>query len=98
MKKLLSILLVLFIAFNTNAQDSTTLPKKLTINGYIKDLQTLTFDKNFKELISGNLIHNRINMKWKPSDKVNAVAEFRNRLFWGEEVKLNSQFCFIAKK
>jgi hypothetical protein len=97
MKKLFFILLVLFIAFNANAQDSTTLPKKLTISGYIKDLQTLTFDKNFKELISGNLIHNRINMKWKPSDKVNAVAEFRNRLFWGEEVKLTPNFASLLK-
>lgn len=97
MKKLFSILLVVFIAFNANAQDSTTLPKKLTINGYIKDLQTLTFDKNFNELISGNLIHNRINLKWKPSDKVNAVAEFRNRLFWGEEVKLTPNFASLLK-
>jgi hypothetical protein len=97
MKNLFFILLVLFIAFNANAQDSATLPKKLTISGYIKDLQTLTFDKNFKELISGNLIHNRINMKWKPSDKVNAVAEFRNRLFWGEEVKLTPNFASLLK-
>lgn len=89
MKKLLQIFFALFIAIATRAQDSTTLPKKFTLNGYIKDLQTLSFNNNFKELISGNLIHNRINTKWKPSDKITVSAEFRNRLFWGEEVKLN---------
>src|SRR5487761_2648270 len=97
MKILLQIFFVLLIAFDIHAQDSAALPKKLTVNGYIKDLQTLSFDKNFKELISGNLIHNRINIKWKPSEKVTAVGEFRNRLFWGEEVKLNPDFVSLLR-
>jgi hypothetical protein len=53
MKKWLHILLLLLISILANAQDSITAPKKLTIAGYIKDLQTLSFNKNFKELISG---------------------------------------------
>lgn len=97
MNILVQIFFVLLIAFDIHAQDSAALPKKLTVNGYIKDLQTLSFDKNFKELISGNLIHNRINIKWKPSEKVTAVGEFRNRLFWGEEVKLNPDFVSLLR-
>lgn len=97
MKSLLQIFFVSLFALNVKAQDSAALPKKLTINGYIKDLQTLTFDKNFKDLISGNLIHNRINVKWKPSNKFTAVAEFRNRLFWGEEVKLTPGFASLLR-
>jgi hypothetical protein len=93
MKKLATICFISLSAININAQDSTTPPKKLTVNGYIKDLQTLTFDKNFNNLITGNLIHNRLNFKWKPSTQITAVAELRNRLFWGEEVKYTSNFA-----
>lgn len=97
MKQMLQIFFISLIAFNASAQDSTTLPKKLTINGYIKDLQIFTFNKNFKELISGNLIHNRINIRWKPTDKITAAGEFRNRLFWGEEVKLTPGFASFLR-
>lgn len=81
------------LVLTARAQDSTiqsgesTAEKKLTFNGYIKDLQMLTFDAGFHNLVSGNLLHNRLNVKWKPSGTLTAAAEFRNRLFWGEEVK-----------
>ncbi|MGZ8557025.1 MAG: DUF1302 family protein [Chitinophagaceae bacterium] len=97
MKKLLHIFFFSVLIATVSAQDSTALPKKLTINGYIKDLQTLTFDKQFKELITGNLIHNRLNIKWKPSERVTAAAEFRNRLYWGEEVKLTPGFASLLR-
>lgn len=87
MNKIILIAVFYMIALQVNAQDSVSLPKKLTLNGYIKDLQTLNFNKNFRELITGNLVHNRINIKWKPGEKFTAVAELRSRLFWGEEVK-----------
>lgn len=97
MKKLLLICFTLLIVLIANAQDSTDTPKKFTINGYIKSLQTLTFDKNFKDLVSGDLIHNRINIKWRPSENFTAVAELRNRLFWGEEVKLTPGFTSLLR-
>lgn len=96
MKKLLSIFFALQIVL-AHAQDTTALPKKLTISGYIKDLQTLSFDKDFKELITGNLIHNRLNIKWKPSERITAVSEIRNRLYWGEEVKLTPGFASLLR-
>ncbi|KAA9035900.1 hypothetical protein FW778_20335 [Ginsengibacter hankyongi] len=97
MKKLLLICFTLLVVLIANAQDSTDTPKKFTINAYIKSLQTLTFDKNFKDLVSGNLIHNRINIKWRPSENFTAVAEFRNRLFWGEDVKLTPGFASLLR-
>ena len=96
MKKLLFIFFALQIVV-AHAQDTTALPKKLTISGYIKDLQTLSFDKDFKELITGNLIHNRLNIKWKPSERITAVSEIRNRLYWGEEVKLTPGFASLLR-
>jgi len=97
MKKWFLISFALAVAVTMIAQDSTGRSKKFTVSGYVKNLQTLTFDKTFRDLVSGNLIHNRINIKWKPSVKIMAVAEFRNRLFWGEEVKSNPVFATLLR-
>lgn len=69
------------------AQDSVRV-KKFEIRGYAKDLQTLTFNKDLSELISGNFIHNRLNFKYKPVAGFTAALEMRNRIFWGEEVRI----------
>lgn len=71
--------------------------KKLLVNGYIKELQSLTFQKGFTDLVTGNLIHNRINFKWKPNARITAAAEFRNRFYWGEEVRRNPSFVLLLK-
>ncbi|MGE5109088.1 MAG: hypothetical protein ACM3H8_16240, partial [Sphingobacteriales bacterium] len=96
MKKLIPILLILLSSI-ISAQDSTEKIKKLTITGYIKSLESISFSKDFKENISGNLIHNRINAKWKPIDKITVAAEFRNRFFWGEEVKATPGFATLLR-
>lgn len=72
--------------------DSIEEKRKWEIRGYVKDLQSLTFDRNFDSLVTGNLIHNRINVRWNPSPKFSGAIEFRNRLFWGEEVRLTPNF------
>lgn len=87
MKKGLTLLFFVLMAFFSKAQDSASLPKKLSLNGYIKDIQSMNFDKSFKELVAGNLIHNRLNIKWKPTERLTTAIELRNRLFWGEEIK-----------
>jgi hypothetical protein len=91
-------ILFLTAAFTGAAQDSTGAKEPKWIwNGYIKNLETLNFDKDFKENISGNIIHNRINIKWKPSTGYTVAAELRNRIFWGEEVKYNPGFAAQLK-
>jgi hypothetical protein len=60
------ILIVMFLSFggsiNAFAQDdSIATKKKWELNGYFKNLESLSFDKNFDNLISGNLLHNRLN-------------------------------------
>lgn len=95
MKNCLCLVGMLLYVFCSYAQDSTALPKKLVISGYIKNLQTISFDKTFGQNVSGNLIHNRLNIKWKPSETFVAAAELRNRLYWGEEVKLTPGFSSL---
>lgn len=97
MKTVLQLFIFSQFAFASNAQDSIALPEKLTISGYFKDLQTLRFDQKFKELIAGNLLHNRINLKWRLHERLTGNAEFRNRLFWGEEVKGTPGFASFLK-
>ena len=88
----IGLLLFLFSSLYTGAQDSAVKENKFIVSGYIKNLQTLTFNKNFKDLVAGNLLHNRINLKWKPSATITAAAEFRNRFFWGEEMRTTPGF------
>lgn len=95
----LFIVILLFLAqIYTSAQDSTeAIPPRFSINGYIKNLESLTFTPQFNELTSVNEIHNRINLKWKPSEKITGVAEFRNRLIWGDVVRQNPDFISSLK-
>lgn len=76
------------------AQDSVLLynPCKINVHGYIKDLQSALFTDNTKSLITGNLIHNRINFKWDLFNNFYSRIEARNRLFYGEQVKTTYGF------
>lgn len=97
MKRLAHLFCFLWFFSAADAQDSISQPKKLSISGYIKDLQNLTFDKDFRNLVTGNILHNRLNVKWKSTEHITAVAELRTRLFWGEEVRLNPAFVSLLR-
>ena len=68
-------------------QDSINVSPKFLVNGYIKDLQFVHYDGKFNDNYSGNIVHNRLNFKYIPSNKITATAEIRSRLFYGGEVK-----------
>jgi hypothetical protein len=90
--KWLYLMLMLFSTITCLADDSTTVKKRLELNGYIKNLESYTFQDDFRKSISGNFLHNRINMQWNLSARININAAIRNRLFWGEEVKMLPDF------
>jgi hypothetical protein len=73
------------------AQDTLKV-KRLQYGGYVKDLQSLAYRENLTNLVTGNLIHNRLNIKWLASNRITGAIELRNRLFWGEEVFLTPDF------
>jgi len=60
---------------------------KLTVDGYVKDLLTANFSYP-DSAIFDNLIHNRVNLKWYPSNHFKGVLEVRNRIFFGESLKM----------
>ncbi len=64
--------------------------KKWWIRGYVKDLLSANISDD--SVTFDNLIHNRLNFKWFPSNQINIKVELRNRLFWGETVKFVPQY------
>jgi hypothetical protein len=60
----------------------------LTAKGYLKFLQTAFYPKTGDQWIFNNLLHNRLNFKWYPGTHIQAGLEIRNRLFYGDFVKL----------
>lgn len=59
--------------------------------GYIKYLQSATWLPD-SSLTTNHLIHHRLNVKWFPRQYWKFSLEMRNRLFYGEETKLNPQY------
>jgi len=59
--------------------------RKLTFNGYLKEMVTLSFSDD--STLFDNLIHNRMNFKWSPNDHFNAYVEVRTRVFTGDLVQ-----------
>ena len=87
MRHLFCILFIFFFHFTLHPQDSASKNPKWFFNGYIKELQSFGFDKNFRSLNFTNLIHNRLNLKWKPCERITAAVEVRNRFYWGDDVR-----------
>ncbi|MDD4107417.1 MAG: hypothetical protein PHH93_01720 [Prolixibacteraceae bacterium] len=88
MQSLKYILLLLLIFPSTgNAQ-----LEKFSVNGYIKDLHMFYKPENpvpgiESGHISSNLIHNRINFAWYPSQNFTFALEARNRIFFGQLIR-----------
>lgn len=80
--KRILLLLLVFIPLILSAQDSVKV-NNVTMNGYVKDMQSFIF-KDFKSIwTNSNLIHNRLNFKWFISSSFTVSLEFRNRLLYG---------------
>lgn len=85
---------LLFFTVSLSAQDSAAKAKlqRIQLHGYIKNMQTCLFTDKPGSLVSGNLVHNRLNFKFEISEFLSARVEMRNRIFFGEQVKLTPGF------
>ncbi len=97
MKRIHIILYLLLIVIRAAAQDTVSEKGKWELNGYIKEMESFNFDRNFRNLISYNLLHNRINVKWKPHQSVTGAIEIRNRIFWGDGVRNTPDFSHLLR-
>lgn len=93
-------ILFLFISITLPGQEDK--PKNWSLNGYVKNLQTwLFFNESFPDLtqfklvdtfLQDNLIHNRLNFRWFPNDKLTLRADLRTRVFFGDLVKARPNY------
>lgn len=84
--------LLIFFSLSASSQDSTKNWKdKFSVNGYIKYMNSASF-VDLDTVYTNNLVHNRVNFKMFPSNKITVALEVRNRLFYGETVALNPFF------
>ena len=106
MKKYLLYIFILWMCcpLLVKAQDSSytdTEEKEplVTINGYLKELGTLSFSKQMDNYRYDNLIHNRLNSQWNLGKRWIGKLEVRNRIFNGYTVEslhmANEQFSAL---
>jgi len=95
------ILAILLIAFasRVNAQDSISTPDSTNakpshfrFSGYLKDLQLAEFTNSSNSLLTGGIIHNRLNFKYFGPLNLTFTLEERNLLYYGEIVKYSPNF------
>lgn len=87
------------IAQSLVAQSSDTVEarKVFEFRGYLKDMQSVTYDQNFSNPVIGNLIHNRLNFRWNPTTRITGALELRTRFYWGEQVRLTPGFAKMLR-
>ena len=81
----------LFFFFNISGH-SQQKEKTVTLNGYLTTLQSVMFDSLSGPFQNENLLHNRLNFKGYVGHAVTFSAEFRNRLFTGDLVRLGKTY------
>jgi hypothetical protein len=78
----------LLLFHNLLAQkDSVKHAPKFTVKGYIKYLEQVSIAGNAGQLLTNDLLHNRLNFRYQPDSNFNFRLEVRNRLYYGELVQ-----------
>ncbi len=84
-------ILILYSLVTVAQMDKSKLPL-VTFSGYIKEVQSSYFIQKIDSNASANLIHNRLNLKLNSGLKWSGRLEIRNRVFYGEQIKLTPNF------
>ena len=84
-----NLIIIIFICSVIDVRFSSQEKQKfLTLKGYVSTMQSVMFDSLSGPFIIDNLIHNRLNFKGYINDNITFAAEFRNRLFTGDMVRI----------
>lgn len=99
--KFLNAIFIVFFYFSCISivaqTDEVKLPL-IELNGYVKDVQSTNFSKEIDSIVSANLIHNRLNFKINITEKITSRLEIRNRIFYGEQIKMTPNFGNIINQ
>ena len=96
MKYRIAIIAICFPLFLSGQTDE---PSKWQVQGYLKYLNSSVFAahqdsllafffRSDKFLLNDNLLHNRLKVKYFANNALTFHAELRNRIFWGDQVRL----------
>ena len=89
--KLLILWLLLFLPLVAQTQEEEYKEPKLIMNGYLKNMVSATVLED--STLWDNLVHNRLNFKWYPNSNLTGFLDFRNRIFFGDQVKSVNQLA-----
>jgi hypothetical protein len=81
-----------------NAQSNEIKPSWISLNGYIKNIQSTSFIQKIDSNTSTNYFHNRLNFKFAIAPKWSGRLEIRNRIIYGEQVKQSADFGKILNQ
>ena len=99
MKKSIQILILLIIFTTTVFSQEEKKQKNYSINGYITNMQsTMIVDSINGNWINDNLIHNRLNFNWFPSNSFTVKVGARIRFFSGETLKHTPNYAENIEK
>jgi len=83
----LSVLILLLLASAVNRSVAQPFPEKPRINGYVKYLPSVRFDRDLENAYFDQLLHNRVNFNWQIAKPVKFHAGLRTRIFQGYNVQ-----------
>ncbi|MFC2086923.1 hypothetical protein ACFLSA_02015 [Bacteroidota bacterium] len=76
--RFLIIILIYLVTNNITAQE-------YSIGGYISEMPSIIYNTADKRSINDNLLHNRLNFFWYPSNQLTFSLQFRNRFISGDQ-------------
>ncbi len=65
----------------------------MSLNGYVKYMNSSTISNVDSIWLVDNLIHNRLNYKWYMNDKLTLAIDSRNRLIYGDMVRFMPNYA-----
>jgi hypothetical protein len=97
-RKLTILIVFIGISLSNFAQDDTPKQRNWTLNGYVKYMQTISFQEIDKDWVTDNVLHNRLNFNWNINSSFTFNAQMRNRIFYGETVTSFPQYPEIVNQ
>jgi hypothetical protein len=92
MPKSALVIFAVFISINiftvTDAASQSSPFSGMRLTGYVKYMNTVSFDEFDSPWLTDNLLHNRLNFRWLLNDNLTLNAGMRNRVIYGDYVRL----------
>jgi len=97
-KKIAIFVIFIGISLSNFAQEDIPKQRNWTLNGYVKYMQTISFQEIDQDWVTDNVLHNRLNFNWNLNSNFTFNAQMRNRVFYGETVTGFPQYPEITNQ